>query len=139
MHVVGRGCGSQGCDRVLDPVLGERDHVHVALHHQHLSLGTYRLQRLRQAVQLAPLFKERGLWRVQILRLARVQHPAAQAYHLPARVNNGERDAIAEAVVALAVLVLDDESGLEQTIALVVLEGLPQILPTARGVAYAKA
>ncbi len=57
VHVVRRGRGAEGGDCVLDAELGERDHVHVALDHDHEAGFADRLLREEEAVQLTPLLE----------------------------------------------------------------------------------
>ena len=73
------------------------------------------LPRLVEAVQLVPFAKDRRLRRVQIFRLAGVEHAAAEADDLAARrVADREHDAIAKPVVAAARVVRDDEARLHE-------------------------
>ena len=60
------------------------------------------LARLEEAVELLAFAKDRRLGRVQVLRLAGVEHAAAEADDLAARVADREHDAVAEPVVAAA-------------------------------------
>src|SRR5207253_6847863 len=57
-------------DRIAHLELRERHHVHVALDYKHMALGSDRIARLDESVELAPLFEERRLRRVQVLGLA---------------------------------------------------------------------
>jgi hypothetical protein len=66
-------------DHVGQAELMERDHVHVAFHHQQaveLALGG---QRLVQAVELAALVEDLGLRRVEVLRLAVLDDPGRRS------------------------------------------------------------
>jgi hypothetical protein len=97
-------------DHVGQAELMERDHVHVAFHHQQaveLALGG---QRLVQAVELAALVEDLGLRRVEVLRLAVLDDPAAEADHAAATVVDGEHHAFTEAIVVAAALALDGET-----------------------------
>ena len=58
-----------------------------------------RAPRLVKAVELAPLLEERRLGRVQVLRLARADHAAAEPDHVAARIENREHHAVTEPVV----------------------------------------
>src|SRR5690606_39920605 len=64
-----------------------------------------------EAVQLAPLLEQRRLGGVQVLRLALVEDAPAEGDDAPAPIVDREDDAVAEAVVAPALVVVDDESG----------------------------
>src|SRR5437773_10307115 len=95
--------------------------------------------RLDQAVELAPFFKQWGLWRVQIFRLPIAHHPAAEADHRAARAEDREHHALAEAVVALALFAFDHQAGLDERLVLVRRKWCLQALPPVRRVADAKA
>ena len=92
--------------------------------------------------------KELGLGRVQVLRLAAVEHPSAEADRAPAGVADREHDPVAEPVVEagrLAArrvgLALDDQSGAQQDLPLVVGRAVPveQPIPSRRREADAEA
>src|SRR5437773_9500781 len=91
--------------------------------------------RLDQAVELAPFFKQWGLWRVQIFRLPIAHHPAAEADHRAARAEDREHHALAEAVVALALFAFDHQAGLDERLVLVRRKRGLQALPSVRRVA----
>src|SRR5438876_11968420 len=95
--------------------------------------------RLDQAVELAPFFKQWGLWRVQIFRLPIAHHPPAEADHRAARAEDREHHALAEAVVALTLFAFDHQAGLDQRLVLVGRKRRLQALPPLRRVADAKA
>ena len=99
-EVEGRGRRTEGCDRVLDAVLRERDDVHVALDHDDFVRVADRAPRLVEAVELATLLEERRFGRVQVFRLARADDAPAEADDVAARIEDREHHAIAEAVVA---------------------------------------
>ncbi len=85
------------------------------------------LARLIQAVQLAPLLKDRGLRRVQVLRCRAVaQHASAESYDSAARIVDGKHDAIAESVVELPPSLLDQQPCGDQLLA------CSGIVPSAR-------
>src|SRR5205823_9458878 len=83
-----------------------------------------RAARLVDAVELAPLVKQHGLGRVQVLGLAGIDDAPAEAEHAPARITDGKHDAVTEAVVvALAPLprgplALDDQAGVGEALAI---------------------
>ena len=58
-----------------------------------------------------PLGEQRPLGRVEVLGFSLSQHPASEADDLAARIPDGEHDALAEAVVALAVFTGNHQSG----------------------------
>ena len=87
---------------LLEARLGQRDDVHVALDDQGVAALADRRPRLEQAVELAALDEHRRLGRVQVLRLAAVEHPAAEADHRALHRADRKHDPVAEAVVALA-------------------------------------
>ena len=127
-----RGRRAQGRHRVADAELRERHHVHVALYHQHAAGGTHRIARLHQAVDLAAFFEQRRFRRVQVFRRVLYLHyTAAKTDHRAAGVQDREHDAVAEAVVALA-LVRDHQPRLHQRLVLVVGKRAFQALPVVR-------
>src|SRR5205823_9330647 len=83
-----------------------------------------RAARLVDAVELAPLVKQHGLGRVQVLGLAGIDDAPAEAEHAPARVTDGKHDAVAEPVVVAlaplrrAPLALDDQAGVDEALAI---------------------
>ena len=134
-----RGRGAERGDRILDGELGERDHVHVALDHDREAGVADRLLRQEEAVELAPLLEQRGLGRVQVLGFALVEHAPAEGDDASAAVVDREDDAVAEAVVAPPLLVVDDQAGVGERLRLVVGEGLLQRLPLVGRVAEPEA
>ena len=108
LQVLRGGGGAQGGHRIVDPELGQGDHVHVALHHQEPRPLAPGLLGLVEAIELPPLVEDRGLGRVQVLGLAVPQHAPAEADDPAATVADGEDDALAQAIVALAILVCDE-------------------------------
>ena len=95
-------------------MLREGDHVHVAFDHDHPARGADGAARLVQPVDLAPLFEHRCFRRIQVFRFALAQHAPPETYDIAAGIDDREHDAIAEAVVPLAVVAFDDEAGIDQ-------------------------
>ena len=97
--------GSERRDGVLDPGLGKGDHVHVALgHHEGAGLGRGGARR-GEVVERAALVEERGLGRVQVLRLLPGgDRSGAEGDRPAAAVADREHDPVAEAVVGAAAL-----------------------------------
>ena len=102
-----------------------------------------RAARLEQAIELAALDEDRRLGRVQVLRLAAVEHAAAEADDLALDRADRKHDAIAEAVVALLlgpfVALHDDHAALGQQRIVVAREHAGQAAPARRRVAQAEA
>ena len=140
-----RAGGAQRGHGVAKAPLRERDHVHVALGHQRIALVAQSGAPLEQAVQLAPLAENGGLGRVEVLGLALVQHPSAEADDLALRVADREHDAVAEPVVSLAFglrligLVGDHQTRFDQQRVVVAREGAGQAPPAVGGIAQAEA
>ena len=109
--MVRRGRGAERGDGLRDPVLRQRDHVHVALDHdQPLELGVG-LFRLPQAVQLAALVEQRGLRRVEVLRrILGIDDAPAERDGAAAAIVDREHQAIAELVVDVAAIVLREQA-----------------------------
>ena len=87
------------------------DHVHIALGHDHRLVLGHGLARAIEAVEICALVEQRRLGRVEIFRLARAHHPAAEGDHPATPVVDREHHAAAEAVIGLTlVLGLDREA-----------------------------
>ena len=108
-------CGSraQGRHGIVDAELGQGNDVHITLHDQQ-SLGcALGLKGLVEAVEFPALVEEGGLGGVEVFRFAVTEEAAAKADDSTSPVPDREEDAVAEAVVVLAVL-LDHQAGLDQ-------------------------
>src|SRR4029078_7708973 len=92
--MLGRRRGTERRDGVRDASLVKANDVHVAFNDEQASQGSGCLARFEQTVQLAALVEELGLRRVQVLRLALVQHASAEADRAAARILHREEDAI---------------------------------------------
>src|SRR5438128_2723329 len=112
-----------------------RPHIHVPPDHEDMALSAYGVARLHQAVELAPFLKQWGLGRVQIFRLPIAHHPPAEADHRAARAEDREHHAVAETVVALALLAFDHQAGLDERLVLVCRKRGLQALPALGRVA----
>ena len=139
LRVRRRGGGAQRSDRIVDAVLGQRDDIHVALDDDHLAGVANRVARKIEAVEFASLREHRRFRRVEILGFARAHHAPAEADHAAAGVVDGKHDAVAEAVVALAAVAVDHESGGIELRVVVLREDALQALPLVRCVADAEA
>ena len=122
--MLARGRRAERGDCIADAVLGEHDHVHVALDdEQFRQLAFRRLLGLVQAEQVAALVEQRGLGRVQILRRIVAERAATEADSAAARVADREHHAVAEAVVGAAAAVafaLDQQAGVDRMLKLAV-------------------
>jgi len=99
------------------------------------------LARLVQAIEFLALVEYRGFRGVQVLGLVVAQYTAAEGDHPAAAVADGEHDAVAEAVVAPAVLgVLDQQAGVDHDFLLqgIGAQLLEQVVPAGRGEAEAE-
>ncbi len=135
------GCGAEGGDGVAQALLGQGDYIHVALDHHYFVEIAVCLASLIKAVEFLAFVKDRGFRRVQVLWLVVAQHPAAKGDHPSATVADREHHAVAEAVVAFAVLgVLDQQAGVDQSFLLqcVAAEMLHQVVPAGWGEAQAE-
>jgi hypothetical protein len=81
--------GAERRDGVRDASLMKANDVHVAFNDEQASQGSRRLARFVQTVQLAALVEELGLRRVQVFRLALVEHASAEADRAAARIAIG--------------------------------------------------
>ncbi|MPM55420.1 hypothetical protein SDC9_102217 [bioreactor metagenome] len=139
LHVGWRRCRAQRRHRVTDAVLGQGDDVHVAFGDDRRVGGAHGLARLRQAEQFAAFFEKRGFRRVQVFRFALVDDAAAEGDDVALGVDDGDHQAVAEAVVTAAGVIVDDQAGQLQGVAVVIGEDRLQVLPAVRGVADAEA
>src|SRR6185369_11230668 len=76
---------------------------------------------------------------IQVLGLALVDHPAAETDHRAALVEDGEHDAVAKAVVAPALFLVDHQAGFGQALVAVVRKHFFQRLPVVRRIADSEA
>ena len=105
------------------PCSAQRHHVHVAFH-QNDAVESALVSGLEQAIQFVAFLEHRRFRRIEILRLAfprafafrpaAVVESPAEADDAAARVSDGEHDALAEAVVGSALIVLREQAGGEQ-------------------------
>ncbi len=109
MDMVAGGRGSQRRHRIIDVVLAERHHIHIALHHQDPTRILVRLLDFVETEQLPSLVEDGRFGRVKILGRAIPQHPATEADDPAALVADREHDAIAEAVIAARAAVTRDQ------------------------------
>jgi len=140
LHVVGGAGGAERGHRLVEAELRQRHHVHVALGDQHVAALADRLARLVQAVQLVALDEHWRLGRVQILRLAVVEHPPAEADDLALDVADREHDPIAKTVVAALILafVEDHQPRFDQQRVVVTCKRARQAVVAGRRVAEAE-
>ncbi|MCY1520501.1 hypothetical protein D9M68_552810 [compost metagenome] len=133
-------------DRVREAELRQRDHVHVALGDERVAAVAEGGAGFVQAVELAALAEDGRLGRVQVLGLFVAEHAPAEADALALDVADREHHAVAEAVVALgllvaelAFLVVDDhQPALGEQRIVVVGEHAGQRAPAGRRVADAE-
>ena len=92
-------------------MLGEGDHVHIAFDHQRVAGAADGRLSLDNAVEFVALGKQWCFGRVQVFRLALVEHAPAKADYATTPVLNGEEDAAAKAVIAPPLVIFDDQSG----------------------------
>ncbi len=143
LHVV-RGAGrAQGGYRVRKTQLCERHHVHIAFGDQHVARVTNGVAGFEQAIEFMALAEYRGFGGVQVLGLLVAQHAAPEADALALDVADREHDAVAKAVVTLAVgailaLAGDDKPRFHQQWIIVVRKHAGQRTPALRGIAQAE-
>src|SRR6185369_11488013 len=101
--MLGRRRSAQRRNRVRNASLMKAHDVHVTFNDEQASQGSRSLARLVQTVQLAAFVEELGLRRVEVFRLALVEHATAEADRTAARIADREHDAIAEAVVVAGI------------------------------------
>src|SRR6266849_1399226 len=110
LEVLLRQGGPAGRDRGLHACLVEPDGVEVAFHEQRHALAPDGVPRLVEREEHAALGVQRGIRRVEVLRLAlALEQPPAEPDR-PARLANGDRQPAPEAIVeALLLLARDAE------------------------------
>ncbi|MNM19725.1 hypothetical protein D3C81_300430 [compost metagenome] len=140
--MVAGGGGAQGGHRIVDVVLTERHHIHVALHHQDPARILVCLLHLVEAKQLTPLVEDGGFRGVEVLGSAVPQHPATEADDPSPLVTDGKHDAIAEAIIAAWAAVAGDQHAAGDKQLLVIPAGAKaptHLIPVSRGIAYVEA
>ena len=116
---------SERCHGIVEVVLGQCQHIHVALHDHHAVETALRLPRLEEAVKFAALAEVRGVRRVEVFRPAasrrrgtvgrrRAEDAPAEADDAPAGVANREDDALPKTVVGAPALVLRQEASVDE-------------------------
>ena len=133
---------AQGGHRMSQAPLGQRHHVHVALHHQGIAGFADGGACFVQPIEFPALDEHGCLGGIQVLRFAAVQHPSAETDHLALDRADGEHDAVAEAVVALllgrAHVLPDHQSGFFELGVVIGWKRTGQAVPTVGGVADGK-
>ncbi len=108
------GGGAQRGHGVVNAVLRQRHHVHVALDHHQLFQLAGRLTRLVQAVELAPLVKDRRLRRVEVFGLLIPHDPTAKGDGPTAQIAYREHHPVAEAIIGTpGVLAMNQQTVLD--------------------------
>jgi len=111
LHVNGCSGRTQCRNRIIDTILGQCHYIHIAFHYEYAMACTNGFLRLIQTVKLVPFFKQPRFGRIQILGLSLVQYSTTKTDHLAALVDDGKHDAVAETVIALAVVILEHVEG----------------------------
>jgi hypothetical protein len=111
-----RGRRAERGHGVFDAVLGQGDHVHVALDHHDPAGVPDRVACKIEAVELTSLGEDGSFRGVEVLGLALAEHTTAETDHPAAAVVNGKHDPVAETVVALAVAGDHEAGGFQRRI-----------------------
>ena len=129
---------AQGGDCVRYPVLGQGDHVRVALDHdQSVKRSPIAAARgasgLVESIEFARLVKHRRLRRVEVLgTFVRIGHKAsAEGHHTPPRVANREHDPGPEPVIGVPSIVSRHQPRRDHLVRVRVQSGL-QVVPSRR-------
>ncbi|MNZ64312.1 hypothetical protein D3C78_824800 [compost metagenome] len=141
LEVLFAGGGAEGGHGVAQALLGQGNHVHVALDDDDFVEVAVVLACLVQAVEFLALVEHRGFRGVQVLGFVVAEHPATEGDDAPAAVADREHHPVAEAVVALAAFgVLDQQAGIDHHLLLqgVGTQVLEQVVPAWRGEAQAE-
>ena len=139
--VTGGGRPQRG-HRIVDVVLTERYHVHIAFYHQDPARILVCLLHLVEAEQFPPLVEDGGFRGVEVLGSAVPQHPATEADDPAPLVTDREHDAITEAIIAAGAAVAGDQhaAGDEQLFVIPAgPETAPHLIPVTRGIADVEA
>ncbi|MNS94979.1 hypothetical protein D3C72_1292150 [compost metagenome] len=112
--MVGGGRRSQRRNRVVDVVLSQRDHVHIAFDHQQTPGFSVILLGFIKAIQLATFVENIGFRGVKVFRHAVTQHAPTKTNHPASLIADGEHHPFAEAVVASALIVCHQHTGINQ-------------------------
>src|SRR5690606_17656758 len=122
-EVIGGRGRAERRDGASDSGLMQAHDIHVAFNDQQPIQGSRALPGLVEAVKLPALVKELGFRRVQVLRLAFVEHASPKAERAAARITDGEHHTVAKPVVVSGgdvgfALPLDEQAGLQEARAL---------------------
>ncbi len=91
---------------VMEARLMKRDHVHIAFDHDEFALVEGGASRAGEVVHGRALVEELGLGRVQIFRLGRrIERAGAEGDDAPLRIDDGDGEPIAEAIVGRAAVI----------------------------------
>ena len=105
----GRKRRSKRRHRIVKACLMESDYIHISLAQQQLRLLCH--PRKVQPEQVAALVKNRGLRRVQILRLAVSHYTSTEPDHFIMYIHNREHGTVPELIVASSSLINCDKPG----------------------------
>ena len=131
-------CSTERRHRITDAMLRQGHNVHVTLNDNDRILLAQSRTGLRQPKDLAPLFKQRGFRRIEILRLTIAHNPPAKGNHFAFLVHDRKHHTVTKTVIEAPLLVFDHQPGLLQFNNTIVVERSPQILPAIRRITDAK-
>ncbi|MNH08149.1 hypothetical protein D3C79_675570 [compost metagenome] len=137
VDMVAGGSGAQRSHRIVDVVLAERHHVHIAFHHQDPARILVCLLHLVEAKQFSSLVEDGGLRRVEVLGRAIAEHPTTEADDPAALVTDGEHNAIAEAIITAGAAIARDQHAAGDKQLLMIPAGTktaPDLIPICRGI-----
>ena len=103
-------CGAERRDRLADPGLVDRDHVHIAFDHDQPPGRAAGRAGAIEVEERAALVEQRRIGRVEVFGLAIAEDPAAECDRPPARVADRDHQPAAETVVGLLAVLLRPRS-----------------------------
>jgi len=126
--------------RIGNAVLGQCDHVHIPLDHDHPLKSARVLARLPQTIELARFLKHRGLGGIEVLGFVVAEYATAKGDNTAALILNREHHPVAKAVVGAALIVLNQHARAHESLLRCVVAALrlQEVVPSGRGKADAK-
>ena len=91
--------GAERGYRVIDPMLSQGDDIHIALHHNRMTVFRNRRPSAVQVIKFRSFLEYRGFGGVEVLWLAVAEYPSAKSDNLTPIVMNREDNARPESII----------------------------------------
>ncbi len=112
--MVGGSRGAQRRDGIINVILRQRDHVHIAFDHQQALRFSVILLGFIQAIQLATFMENVGFRRVKVFRQGIAQHAATKTNYPATLIANREHHPFAEAVIVTSLVIGDQHARIDE-------------------------